>query len=181
MVYVFLADGFEEIEALTPVDIMRRAGVEVFTVGIGGESVTGSHGITVIADLCEQDLVLEDNCTGIVLPGGLPGTTNLEASSTVLSAIDYCNNNGMMIAAICAAPSILGHKGILNGKKAVCYSGYESELTGAHISDTAVVTDGNIITACGAGVSVRFAFEIVRFICNDEIADKLECSMLCDR
>lgn len=181
MIYVFLADGFEEIEALTAVDIMRRAGIEACTVGIGGKVVKGSHGIEVTADLCECDVFLDGKCTGVVLPGGLPGTTNLEASETVLNSIGYCSKNGKMIAAICAAPSILGHLGILKGKRAVCYDGYEAELTGALVSREAVITDRNIITACGAGASIRFAFEIVKYLCGGEIAHKLECSMLCDR
>lgn len=178
MVYVFLADGFEEIEALTPVDILRRAGVCVQTVGVNGKTVTGSHAICVNTDLV-QDEVTTDALEGIVLPGGKAGTENLEKSETVQSMIDYCCEHGLMIGAICAAPSILGHKNLLQGKKAVSFPDFQKELAGAVIGEEFVCTDGHIITAKGAGVSLDFALELVRYLVNthksDEIKGQIQC------
>ena len=115
MVYVFLAKGFEELEALAPVDVLRRAGVQVKTVGVTGKRVSGSHGISVNCDITIDEAVF-DELDGIILPGGLPGTTNLEADETVNKFIDFAADNGKVIGAICAAPMILGHKGLLRGK-----------------------------------------------------------------
>ena len=174
MVLVFLANGFEEIEALTPVDCLRRCEIEVKTVGVGNRVVTGSHGIKTVADLDDIELTMSPDVQMIILPGGMPGTLNLEKSDTVQYAIDYCVENGIPIAAICAAPSILGHKGILNGKKATCYVGFEDQLTGAEvISDLPAVTDGNIITACGMGAALEFSFEIVSKLISRERAELL--------
>ena len=126
MVYLFLANGFEEIEALTPADILRRGGVEVVTVGIGGTEIKGSHNITVKADISDSDFSLLNDVDGIVLPGGMPGTRNLEKSNKVIKAITYCNERNLVIGAICAAPSILGHLGILKDKKATAFPGFDS-------------------------------------------------------
>ena len=115
MVYLFLADGFEEIEALTVVDLCRRSGIEIKTVGIGREAIRGSHGILVQSDMADKDFKIDEKPEMIILPGGMPGTKNLEASETVQNAIDYCVKNNIYVAAICAAPSVLGHKGLLNG------------------------------------------------------------------
>lgn len=116
MVYLFLADGFEEIEALTVVDLCRRSGIEIKTVGIGREAIRGSHGILVQSDMADKDFKIDEKPEMIVLPGGMPGTKNLEASSTVQNAIDYCVKNNIYVAAICAAPSVLGHKWLLNSR-----------------------------------------------------------------
>ena len=122
MIYLFLADGFEEVEALTPVDYLRRCELEVKTVGVHGKMVRGSHGITVIADCTMYDVEL-DQAQMIILPGGMPGTLNLEKSRMLQGLIDLCTERNIPIAAICAAPSILGHKGLLEGKKATCFPG----------------------------------------------------------
>lgn len=176
MVYVFLADGFEEIEALVTVDILRRAELDVMTVGVTGEIVRGAHGIITACDcLCEN--VDMEQAKLIVLPGGMPGTLNLEKSAFVQSAIDYCTENSIHIGAICAAPSILGHKGLLEGKEAICFPGFENELTGAILSDKTVVTDGKITTAKGAGSAVSFALELVSIICSKEVSDKIRASL----
>lgn len=116
MFYVFLAEGFEETEALAPVDVMRRAKLDVKTVGVTGECVTSSHGVPVKADITIDNIDLDD-VQGVVLPGGMPGTLNLEANEKVLEAVKYSCENGKIVAAICAAPSILGHLGILDGKR----------------------------------------------------------------
>ena len=124
MVYMFLADGFEEVEAMAPLDLLRRGGIEVKTVGVTGEYVTGSHNITIKADILPEAVEYEKlDC--VILPGGLPGTTNLEKDDRVQAAIDFANEKKKLICAICAAPSILGNKGLLKGEKATCYPGFE--------------------------------------------------------
>ena len=178
MIPVFLANGFEEIEALATVDILRRAGVDVVTVGVGSNMPVGAHGIAVCADISEAELLLEA-IDGVVLPGGMPGTTNLEASVVVRDAIVYAYERDMLVAAICAAPSILGHSGYLRDKKATCYPGFESELFGATVTQAGVVVDGNIITASGAGVAVDFALELVRYLVSDEVADTIRGGIQC--
>ncbi|MBQ8210880.1 MAG: DJ-1/PfpI family protein [Clostridia bacterium] len=169
MVYVFLADGFEEVEAVTPIDYLRRADIEVITVGVTGKTVTGAHNISVLCDISVDEIDIS-KADGIILPGGMPGTLNLENSAEVQSSIDYCNKNGLLIAAICAAPSVLGHKNILQGKKAVCFPGFESELHGADVTSDFAVTDGNIITAKGAGSASEFAFEIIKYFRDEQTA-----------
>ena len=181
MVYVFLANGFEEIEALTPVDVLRRAGVETVTVGVGGDHITGSHKITVRTDITVDKIVLDDKVEMIVLPGGMPGTLNLENDDYVQTAIDYCAQKGRYIAAICAAPSILGHKGLLNGKNAKCFPGFEKELEGAVISENYVVCDGNIITAQGAGVALKFALTLVEKLVSSQKAEEIAGSIQCEK
>ncbi len=160
MIYVFLADGFEECEALVPIDILRRAQIPVKTVGVGSKNITGSHGITVGCDLAEDEAVT-DSLNGIILPGGMPGTLNLEKSEVVQSFIDYSAKNNLLIGAICAAPSILGHKGLLDGKKATCFTGFEKDLIGAVVHNEPVICDGNIITAFGAGAAFPFGFALL--------------------
>ena len=177
MIYLFLAEGFEEIEALTPVDILRRAGKEILTVGIGGKSVKGAHGIEVLADLDESAL-LDENPEMIILPGGMPGTLHLEASPLVQKAIDRATEIGAFIAAICAAPTILGKRGLLEGKQATCYPSMEADLKGAILSDKAVVRDGNIITAAGMGVALPFALTLVEALCGEQTAQKLKESVV---
>ena len=173
MIYAFLANGFEEVEALTPVDYLRRAGKEVVTVGVTGKTVRGAHGISVVSDIECSDVVLDDSLEGVILPGDMPGTLNLEKSETVQSALDFADKNGLMIAAICAAPSVLGHKNLLSGKKAVCFPGFENELYGAVLYDGYSVTDGNIITAKGAGAAADFAFEIITYLCSKKKAEEI--------
>lgn len=179
MVYVFLAEGFEEMEALAPVDILRRAGVEVCTVGVTSETVTGSHKIPVKADITVDKIVLDNNLDMIVLPGGMPGTLNLEANPNVLAAVDFCAENNRYIAAICAAPSIVGHKGLLKDRYAVCFPGFEKDLKGAKISDRLVAVDGKFITAKGAGCSIKFGLKLAELLCSKAKADALEASLQC--
>ncbi|MCC8073536.1 MAG: DJ-1/PfpI family protein [Clostridiales bacterium] len=178
MVYVFLADGFETIEALAVVDMLRRAKIDVSTVGVTGKTVISSQSIAVTADISIDDFTYSD-VEAIVLPGGLPGTTNLEKNAVVQSAIDRANSENKYVCAICAAPSVLGHKGLLKGKEAIAFPGYESELDGAVISDKYVVTDGNIITARGAGVSTQFGLEIVKNLVGKDTADKIKETIQC--
>ena len=165
MIVVLLANGFEEIEALTPVDLMRRAGLDVKTVGINEKTVTGSHGIKVVCDAMADDISL-DEVELAVFPGGMPGAVNLDASSFTDKIIDRVLKNGGRLAAICAAPLILGRRGILKNKKATCFPGFEKELTGADIVNSDVVTDGNITTANGMEAALPFAKELVRLLCD---------------
>lgn len=178
MFYVFLAEGFEETEALAPVDVMRRAKLDVKTVGVTGECVTSSHGVPVKADITIDNIDLDD-VQGVVLPGGMPGTLNLEANEKVIEAVKYSCENGKIVAAICAAPSILGHLGILDGKKTTCFPGFEKELKGADYTDTHTVTDGNIITAKGAGCAIEFGHAIVSLAVSKDAADKVIGDMQC--
>ena len=170
MVYVFLAEGFEETEAITPIDLLRRAGADVVTVGVMGKTVKGSHGIPVISDIT-IDEVEPENAELAVLPGGGIGTKNLAASSEVAEILRYCYDNNKLIGAICAAPSVLGQLGFLKGRKAVCYPGFEEKLTGAQVLDVPAVTDGNIITARGAGAALEFSYELIKALGKD--ADKI--------
>ena len=180
MIYTFLADGFEEIEALCPVDIMRRAGLSVTTVGIGKRDITGSHGITVTADIADNELQFAD-IDLIFLPGGMPGTKNLDASDTVHTAIDLAIEQNAYIAAICAAPMILGKRRLLQGKSAVCYPSFEEYLIGADVpDDKKIVNDGKIITAKGMGVAYELGLEIVSLLCGGETADKLRIAIIAD-
>lgn len=179
MIYVFLADGFEEVEALAPVDILRRAGLSVQTVGVNGKTVMGKHNIPVSADIEIAEIALHDDLQAVVLPGGIPGAENLDASKEVQAAIDFAAKNGKFLCAICAAPFILGKKGLLNGKNAICYPGFESDLHGATISKSAVCRDGNCITAKGMGVAVEFGLEIVAALKDNDAAEKIRKSIQC--
>ena len=178
MIYIFLADGFEEMEAIAPIDILRRGGVDIKTVSVTEDKkVVGAHGIEVTCDLssCEADT---DNLEGIILPGGMPGTLNLEKSPLVQKYLDYADSKRLLIAAICAAPSILGHKGLLTGKKATCFKGFEKDLQGATVLADKVVRDANIITSCGAGAAYDFGFMILDYIKgNSENSKEISASM----
>ena len=178
MIYVFLAEGFEEVEALTPVDTLRRAGKTVKTVGVGSKTVSGAHGIPVVADLTENEIALDTELEMVVLPGGMPGTLNLEKSSTVQKAVRYAAENGRFVAAICAAPSVLGHMGLLAGKAATCYPGFESELTGAKPAAVPAVRDGNFITGRGPGAAMDFALLLAETLCGKEKSEALASGMV---
>lgn len=178
MFYIFLADGFEETEALASLDVMRRAKLDVLTVGVTGEFVTGSHNVTVKSDVTTDEICL-DNIEGAVLPGGMPGTLNLEKSECVINCVKHCYNNGKIVAAICAAPSILGHLGMLKNRKATCFPGFESELSGAEYTASHTVTDENVITAKGAGCAVEFGSAIVSAALSKETADRIIEEMQC--
>lgn len=179
MVYVFLANGFEEIEGLTPVDVLRRAGIEVNTVGVGSGIITGAHGIKVNTDITVDDIKLNDELKMVVLPGGMPGADNLENCGEVSAAVDFCADKDRFIAAICAAPKILGHKGLLAGREAICFPGFEQELFGAELSESPVVRDGKLITGKSAGVALKFALKLVEALTSEENAEKLGASMIC--
>lgn len=172
---LFLADGFEEIEALTTVDMCRRAGINVTTVSImDSVDVMGSHNIPVRADMLFDDVKFE-GYDMFVLPGGGTGTENLEKCEKLISLIKKADNDGKFISAICAAPRIPGRLGLLDGRKACCYPGNEKYLTGATVvnSEKKAVTDGRFITGRGMGASIEFAAEIVAQLKDRETADAL--------
>lgn len=173
MVYVFLADGFEEMEALAPIDILRRAGVEVVTVGITGEYVSGAHGIVVKADTTE--FAMSEKVEMIVLPGGGQGTANLSASQSVKDAIAYAKAGGVKMAAICAAPSVLGENGVLQGRKAACFPApvFTDKLAGAEYTHIGVCADGGVVTGRSAGHALTFGIELVRELRGNEAADAM--------
>lgn len=181
MIYAFLAEGFEETEAVTPIDLLRRSGKKVITVGVGDNIIMGSHGIPVVTDTIAQEAPLTDELEMIILPGGMPGTLNLEKSEYVQAAIDFCTANNKYIGAICAAPSILGHKGLLKGRKAVCYEGFEAQLEGAEVLNAPVAVDGNIITARGAGVAVQFGLALVEAVVSKEESVRQFNAILCEK
>lgn len=179
MVYVFLANGFEEIEALTTVDILRRADIPVQTVGIGGRVIYGSHDIPVTTDIDDGQVRHSTELQAIVLPGGLPGTTNLEKSPVVQETIAYCVKQNLLIAAICAAPSILGHLGLLVGKRATSFPSFQKELKGATLVDEYVCQDGKIITGRGMGVSTPFALKVLEALTTPKTAEKIRETIQC--
>ena len=177
MVYLFLADGFEEIEALTPVDMLRRAGIDVTTVSINGTPfVKGAHSITVQADKTKEQASFED-IEAVILPGGLPGADNLRFDSTVQAVIDKAYGQGKLVCAICAAPRILGEKGILENRDATCFPGFESYLKGANCVDAGCVVSGNVITAKSMGKAVEFSCAIIAELKNRETAEKIKNSI----
>lgn len=170
---VFLAEGFEEIEGLTVVDILRRAGVETVMISITGQKeVHGSHKIGVLAD-CLYEEVEFSELDGIVLPGGMPGTTNLGNYSGVNEAVKSFAENGKLVAAICAAPSVLGQAGILEGKKAACYPGFEDKLTGAEVVYEEVAEAGNVITSRGMGTAISFGLRLTAYLVSEQKAKEL--------
>lgn len=179
MIYIFLANGFEEVEALATVDVLRRADLKVKIVGVGSDVITGAHGISTVCDAVDCDLTPGEDMKAVILPGGMPGTLNLERSDKVNAFVDYAFENKKLLCAICAAPSILGHKGMLKGRKAVCFPGFESELEGAELSDSFVVTDGNIITAKGMGSAVKFGIAIGSAFVGEAKMKKIEESLQC--
>ena len=200
MIVMFLAPGFEEVEALAPLDLLRRAGLKVVTVAVReaktnilmsrlanigvsacnlwdeAPTVTGSHGITVTADLTESAFTGYLNGKfapeAVILPGGMPGTTNLDASPTVERALELAAAKGSYLCAICAAPLVLGKRGYLNGKRATCYPGFEEYLTGATVGGK-VIRDGRIITAAGMGVAQEFGCEIISALVSPEKAGEI--------
>lgn len=177
MIYVMIAHGFEEIEALTIVDVLRRAELEVQMVGVGGKTVTGAHGITVHCDIADKE-VSPKNLEMIVLPGGMPGTLNLEKSAIVQTLVDHAVQNSLWVGAICAAPSILGHKSLLDGKKVTCYPTFESQLGAANYTAAAVERDGRLITGNGPAGALPFSLMLVECMSGAERASTLADSML---
>ncbi len=200
MIYLFLAPGFEEVEAMAPLDILRRAGLAVTTVAITTpagipateRAVTGAHGITVLADMSEAALValldasgacdVPEACPigaslgGVILPGGMPGTGHLDASPIVDRMLALAAARGVTMAAICAAPSVLGKRGYLRGRRATCFPGFEGELHGAEVGGY-VIRDGHIVTAAGMGVAAEFGYELVAGFVSPEAAGQIRAAV----
>ena len=177
-IYIFLANGFEEIEGLTVVDLLRRANVDIQMVSIEESiQVTGSHNITVNADCLYKDAKIDD-ADMLVLPGGMPGTINLLHHVELTAKIKEFHKNGKWLAAICAAPSVLGACGVLTGKKACCYPGFEEKLLGAAIQYEPVVQDGKVITSRGMGAANDFGLKLIEALESKSLADEVKQSVL---
>lgn len=176
--YLFLAEGFEEIEAVAPLDILRRAGIETKTVSVSaGKIVTGAHGIPVVADLLFEDTTYED-ANLLILPGGMPGTINLQSHEGLRNLLLNHAQKGEAFGAICAAPRILGSLGLLANKEATCYPGNEGYLENATLSEYMVVQDGTVVTASGAGVACEFGLQLVQLIKGEQAAEAVASKML---
>ena len=190
MIYMFLADGFEEIEALCPVDMLRRAGLEVTTIAVHPDPqstdkmVTGSHGIGVLADKSYTEMAAQSvpaDLEMVILPGGMPGSKHLDGSALVERYLKAAADKGAYMAAICAAPMVLGKRGYLAGKKAVCYPGFEEYLQGADVQDCAVAVDGKVITGCGMGAAMQFGGALIRMMKGAEKEEAILSAILADR
>lgn len=178
MIFVYIAEGFEEIEALTTVDVLRRAGLRTDTVALGsGLQVTGAHGITIVCDRIMEES-LETGIDAMILPGGMPGAANLAGSQILLERIRRESDGGTLICAICAAPMVLAKAGILHGRKATIYPGMEAEIPDAVLCGDLVCTDGNLITSRGPATAMAFALEIVKKLAGAPIRDKVKEGML---
>ncbi len=175
-VLVPLAEGFEEIEAVTIIDVLRRGEIEVVTAGLGGKSVRGAHDIILDADV-ELGEVVESDFNAVVLPGGMPGSANLRDNSRIISIIQAINRRKGTVAALCAAPIVLAEAGLLEERKVTCFPGFEKELPGADCHGEPVMEDGNIITGRGPGCAIPFALKLVEVISGKESADRLKNSM----
>ena len=175
---ILFAKGYEEVEALTAVDLLRRAGIGCEIVSVGGErTVEGSHGITVKADRVFSETDFSDY-DGVILPGGMPGTTNLAAEEKVLALLREFSAAGKLTAAICAAPTVLAKAGLLGGKRAVCYPGMEDQLSGAIPGDDPAAVDGTVITSRGVGTAIDFSLAIVTYFLGKAAAEKLASSIV---
>lgn len=177
-VYEFLATGFEDIEALIPLDVMRRAGVDFKTVSITGDLyVESAHGVSIKADMLIEDADLSD-ADLIMLPGGLPGATNLNAHNGVKKAVVEQNARGKMIGAICAAPMVLGGIGLLQGRRATCYPGFEKYLEGAEYTHELCTVDGNITTGEGPAAALPYAYTLLAALTDKHTADQVAEGMM---
>ena len=177
-VYAFLATGFEEVEALAPVDVLRRGGVDIQTVSIMGQrEVEGAHGVTVLADLLLDECPMDD-ADLLMLPGGMPGAQHLDGCLPLQQALVQHHRKGKLIAAICAAPMVLGHLGLLQGRKATCYPGFQSHLEGAEYTAELVTVDGNIITGEGPAAAFPYAYTLLATLTDEATADKVAEGMM---
>lgn len=174
MVYVLLGTGFEEVEAIAPLDLLRRAGVQALTVGVNGKTVYGGHGIGIEADITlgEIDLTAMEM---IVLPGGLGGVASVRASKEAMAALQFAWENDKFVAAICAGPTVLADLHITDGKNTTCYPGCESGMGNAHVTaDAACVRDGNLITGTSAGCAIPFGLALITALKGEETAKEIE-------
>ena len=172
MIYMFLGTGFEETEAIAPLDLLRRAGLQVMTVGLNGKIIQGSHGIGVEADITIDQLDLKD-LEMLILPGGLGGVASIRGCEPAMDAIRSAHENGKYTAAICAGPTILAQLGITDGKKATCYPGCEQQMGSAIMVEAAAVTDGRCITGTSAGCAVPFGLELIKALKGEAEAERI--------
>lgn len=177
MVYVMLGTGFEEVEALAPVDLLRRAGIDVLTVGINGRTVFGGHGIGVLADITPEEMDM-DAMEMILLPGGLGGVASIRASSPTLEAVRYAWEHGRFVAAICAGPTVLADLGITDGRHATCYPCQAGNMGAALLEEKAAVRDGKLITGASAGCAVEFALTLIEALRDAETADRIRTQIV---
>ena len=177
---LFLAEGFEEIEAVTPMDLLRRAGIDLITAGVTGPMITGGHGITIRADRELKELTgSADSFDGVIVPGGVGGAENIAASVPAVEFIKNMMNAGKLVAAICAAPAlVLTPLGIIDGKQATCYPGFEEKFTGAKFAAQRVVADGNVITSRGPGTAAEFSIAIIAYLEGEEKAEQIRSRTL---
>ena len=172
MVYMFLGTGFEETEAIAPLDLLRRAGVAVTTVGLNGKIIYGGHGIGVVADIEIGELNLSD-LEMVILPGGLGGVASIRGCQAAMDAVRYAWENGKYTAAICAGPTVLADLGIVNNKNATCYPGCEGQMGSANMIEAAAVTDGKLITGASTGCAVSFGLALIAALKGQEEADRI--------
>ena len=177
MVYMFLGTGFEETEAIAPLDLLRRAGVEVKTVGLNGPVITGSHGISVVADMEITDLDVSD-AEMVVLPGGLGGVASIRACAPAMDAVRAVWTAGKFTAAICAGPTILADLGITDGKDATCYPSCAGGMGSANLINAAAVRDGRLITGASAGCAVPFGLKLIEALKGKEEADRIAAQIV---
>jgi 4-methyl-5(b-hydroxyethyl)-thiazole monophosphate biosynthesis len=179
--YLFLAEGFEEIEAVAVIDVLRRAELNVITVSITDDKlVKGAHNIVIVADVLFDEVADFKDGKGLILPGGMPGTSNLDAHQPLVKLVSEYYRTGKFIAAICAAPLILGKLRLLRNTEATCYPGFEEYLEDAIFSKQKVVKSGKIITGKGPGCAIEFALKIVETLCGEELAESLKKAMIAD-
>ena len=174
MVYMLLGTGFEETEAIAPLDLMRRAGLKVLTVGVNGKTVYGGHGIGIEADITLGEIDLT-NLDMIVLPGGLGGVASIRGSQEAMDALRFAWENDKFVAAICAGPTVLADLGITKGKSATCYPGCEADMHGANmVADVPCVRDGKLITGTSAGCAIPFGLALVEALKGSEVAENVQ-------
>ncbi len=175
-VYIFLVDGFEEIEAITPIDLLRRAGIEVCTVGVNAKTVTGAHGVSVQADIYEQGFSLPQDAVMVLLPGGA-GVEALLASDMVADVLKTAKQRDIYIAAICAAPLVLHKAGLLQGKRVTAFPSVQANLSESDVTGAAVEVDGKLITARAAGVALQFSHALIEALEGKDKADEVVASV----
>ncbi|MBN1130470.1 MAG: DJ-1/PfpI family protein [Chitinispirillaceae bacterium] len=175
-IITILAPGFEETEAITYIDLLRRAKISITLLGLNAREVKGSHDVTLIADAVISDFTGRQD--GIILPGGMPGSRNLAESPRVLELVRETHERGQLCAAICAAPLVFGKAGILQGVKATCYPGFEKELVGATVTEQPLVRDRHIITARGVGAAISFGLELISYLADQEQSERIRTSIL---
>ena len=175
---VLFAEGFEEVEGLTPVDFLRRAGVEITTVGITGKMVTGGHAVTIETDTT-IDKIDSESLDGVIIPGGMPGAENVVSSTHAQDLVKKLFKDGKLVAAICAAPAVvLEPLGILEGKTSTCYPGFEGRFKQATFSENRVVQDGTVITSRGPGTAAEFAVALIEYLVDAQTAEKIRSGTL---